>query len=160
MQLLLQRFWSWIRTRLPACFLREPLRILSSAQIYHTTHPLVEVFMSGRFALQDTVIGKRWHRPIILRSLDHGDELSVSFADESSVRNPVATRSQLTRRPHGPNSCTLPSSHLSSFIPSTIGISIASYSSVIVGRKKTSRPPGTSIYRASLIRSRVRCVSS
>ena len=53
--------------------------------------------MSRRFALQDTVIGKRRRRPIILRSLDHGDELSVSFADESSGRNSFTTHSPTPR---------------------------------------------------------------
>lgn len=117
-------------------------------------HSFVEILVAGGFAFQYAIIGKRRRWPVILRSLHHGNQLLVSSLSRGN-------NCQIhTLRPHGPNSCTLPSSHFNSFIPSTMGISIASYSSVIVGKKNTSRPPGTSIYRASRIRSSVKWVSS
>ena len=66
---------------------------------------------------------------------------------------------KLTLRPQDPKSCkelaiTSIPSH------SIVWISISSYSSVTVGRKKTRRPPGFSKYRAKSTRSVTSCDNS
>lgn len=116
-------------------------------------YPLIKVLMGSLMISQSGIIIESRYRPIIIYRLYHRDELEISALIAKWT-------AKLTLLPHLPKSCTLPSPHFSSFIPSTTGISIASYSSVTIGKKKTNRPPGTSRYLASRIRSNVRWDSS
>jgi hypothetical protein len=105
---------------------------------------------------------KRGHRELLRRRLPNRHQLHSAVSTSprcKTKKNKQKKSNRLTRRPHDPKSC---SEFATSCIPAQriVSISISSYSSVTVGRKKTSRPCGLSMWRAKRTRSRARWESS